>query len=297
MTLTAGKILKEAIHQLQWQELKDITSIIGMRNDISNEVYHGMKSYLSRSLLMDFDKSPYTYWAKHINTDRAKKDATASMKFGSAFHALILEPDKFNNEFAMLNRKVLLKDVGRDIYENFKKQNEEIEKSGKIILTDSEWRNLFEMKDVFYNNIHAIELIEDSRIENSFFWQDEHSGLLLKARPDILHENMIVDLKTTSDASPLFFQREMVSYGYHVQFAMIRDAIEIIEGRRINNFINIVIETKYPYNMAIYIIDEYAIEEGQRKYKQICLDMKKAIEEDNFPDYGIQKIGLPKWAT
>jgi hypothetical protein len=88
----------------------------------------------------------------------------------------------------------------------------------------------------------------------------------------------------------------MVDYGYHIQFAMIRDAVEIIEGRRINNCINIVIETKYPYNMAIYIIDEFALDEGQVKYKQLCLDLKNAIAENKWSDFGIQEIGLPKWA-
>ena len=33
------------------------------------------------------------------------------------------------------------------------------------------------------------------KYEQSFFWQDPATGLLLKARPDILHEDMIVDLK------------------------------------------------------------------------------------------------------
>ncbi len=88
----------------------------------------------------------------------------------------------------------------------------------------------------------------------------------------------------------------MVDYGYHVQFAMIRDAVEIVEGRRINNCINIVVETKYPFNMAIYIIDEFALDEGHMKYKQLCLDLKNAMAENKWADYGIQTIGLPKWA-
>ena len=146
------------------------------------------------------------------------------------------------------------------------------------------------------DNSAAMDLIRDSRIENSFFWQDEESGLFLKARPDILHENMIVDLKTCSDASPRAYQAEMVRYGYHVQGAMIRDAVEAIEGRRINNVINICVETKYPYNMGIYLLDEDAIDQGQIKYKQILVAIKNAIEHNSFNDYGIQTIGLPKWA-
>jgi hypothetical protein len=32
------------------------------------------------------------------------------------------------------------------------------------------------------------------------------------------------------------------------------------------------------------------------KYKQLCLDLKEAVAENTFNDYGIQTIGLPKWA-
>jgi len=264
--------------------------------DLSNEEYHANKDYISRSSIMDFDKSPYTYWAKHINPDRPKRDSTPQMILGSAFHTLMLEPHLFHEQYDILPPKVLLKDVGRTTYDSFKRREEELLKSSKIMLSDSENIKLGNMRMAVERNSSAMKLIENARIENSFFWRDAHSGLNLKCRPDILHENMIVDLKTTSSASSRHFQREMVDYGYHVQFAMIRDAVEIVEERRINNCINIVIETTYPFNMAIYIIDEFALEEGHMKYKQICLDLKNAITENKWADYGIQTIGLPKWA-
>jgi len=291
MSITAELIIKEALKSLGEPTLSRCET------NLTNEEYHENKFYISRSAIMDFDKSPYTYWAKHLNPFRPKKDATPQMQMGSAFHTLILEPHTFTDIYGIAPPKVLLKDVGREVYDDFKKAAEELEKSGKIVLSQEDWQVLCEMEKKVKSNEQAMQLICDSRIENSFFWQDDHSGLLLKARPDILHENMIVDLKTTSDASPRAFQNEMVKYGYHIQFAMIRDAVEKIEDRRISNFINIVIETKYPYNMAIYIIDEFAVDEGQVKYKNICLDLKHSLEENSFNDYGIQTIGLPKWAT
>ena len=63
--------------------------------------------------------------------------------------------------------------------------------------------------------------------KNHFSWKDEDSGLIVKARPDVLHDNMIVDLKTIRDASVHSYQRDMVDGWYHVQGAMIRDAVRI----------------------------------------------------------------------
>jgi PDDEXK-like domain of unknown function (DUF3799) len=271
----------------------------GVYPNITNEEYHANKDYISRSALMDFEKSPYTYWAKHINPDRPIRESTPAMILGSSFHTLILEPDLWGDIYTVMPRKVLLRDVGREEYDANEHRIEATRQnlSKKIIITHDCYDTLIEMEKKVLSNKQAMQLLENARIENSFFWQDEHSGLNLKCRPDVLHDNMIIDLKTTSNASPRAFQREMVDYGYHIQFAMIRDAIEIVEGRRINNCINIVIETKYPYNMAIYIIDGFALDEGEFKYRQICLDLKNAIEENKWQDYGIQTISLPKWAT
>ena len=271
--------------------------VLGCYHHITNEVYHADKNYLSRSSLMDYDKSPYTYWAKHINPNRPKKESSPQMEMGSAFHKMILEPNTLQDEFVVLPEPVLLKDVGREKYDAYKRAMADIENTNKIVIPFKTYLDLDAMRLRIHKHERAMELINGARIENTFLWQDEHSGLLLKARPDILHDNMIVDLKTCSDASPRAYQAEMVRYGYHVQGAMIRDAVEAIEGRRINNVINICIETKYPYNMAIYIIDEFAIDEGQVKYKNILLDLKNAIGHNSYQDYGIQTIGLPRWAT
>lgn len=276
----------------------------GIYVDLSNEQYHNHKESISRSALMDFAISPYTYWAKHLNPNRPKKEPTTQMQLGSAFHTYCLEPSKFweiyNVELEHFTLKHLTELFGKEkakhLFNEQKITESLIEKENKIIITHKEYHAMKNMLDKITCNDYAIKLLTNARIENSFFWVDEDSGLLLKARPDILHENMIVDLKTCADASPRGFQRAMVEGGNHIQGAMIRDAVEKLEGRRINTVINICIENKYPHNMGIYIIDEEAIDAGHMKYKQLCLDMKEAFISNTFTDYGVQQIGLPKWA-
>lgn len=260
---------------------------------MTNEDYHGSWGY-SRSSLMEFDISPYNYWAKYLAPGAPSREIkTEATMFGNAFHTLILEPHKFTDEFYIAPARVLLKDVGREIYDNYKNEIEKNEH--KKLISREDWQILCAMEDRLKNH-QAIELIEKGRYENSFFWEDKDSKLILKARPDILHKNMIIDLKTCADASPKAFQSSMVKYGYHVQGAMIRDAVEIVEGRRIDTVINICIKTSYPYNIGIYIIDEDALNSAQEKYKQLCVDLRNAIETGDFPDFGVHTIGLPKWA-
>src|SRR5260221_14129750 len=118
----------------------------GVFTNLSNEEYHADKNSISRSALMDFDKSGYTYWAKHLNPDRPKKDATKQMELGTAFHTLILEPAIFEKTYVVKPNPVFLKHDGREAYEAYKKLLVYFETCGSIILSVDEWDNLMAMK-------------------------------------------------------------------------------------------------------------------------------------------------------
>lgn len=268
----------------------------GIYPNLSNEDYHADKSSLSRSSIKDFSRNPYYYQAMHLNADRPAKKSTPEMIFGSAFHTLILEPQDFKNIYAIEPERVLLKDVGRIAYDAYKAECEELEKTKKIVLNADEFSTLVAMENALTRDPRIELLFQGGEIEKSFFWKDEKSGLMVKARPDILQENAIIDLKTIADASPNSFQRAMVDGWYHVQGAMIRDAVRILENRNINNIINVCVEKKYPYCVGIYIIDEEALNHGEAKYKDLLLNMKSCIINNDFKDYEIRTIGLPKWA-
>ena len=269
----------------------------GVYTDLSSEAYHGDKESISRSALMDFNKCPRKYWAKHLNPDRPEEEAKPSWVFGTAFHTLILEPHLFDATYFIMPEKVLLKNVGREAYDLYKKIEKEAEScESKVVLAWNDYECLLAMRDALYSNYRVKGLIEGAIYESSYFWKDPHSGLMLKSRPDILHSNMYVDLKTIDDASPENFQREMVKYGYHIQAALVKDGVKQVENRDLSACINICVEKTYPHLPAIYIIDDFALEAGHVKYKQLCLDLKNARETNEYSDYGIQTISLPKWA-
>lgn len=265
-------------------------------SELSNEAYHSDTESLSRTAIMEFRKSPFNYWAKYLNPDRPKKETKESWEIGKAFHVLMLEPELFESTYVIEPEKVLLKDVGREKYDEYKNIIAEIELSGKKSISPDDFARLNAMRSSIINHPEAFQLINDAIYEQSYVWKDEHSGLMVKCRPDILHDNMIVDLKTCSDASPRSFQREMVLYGYHIQGAMVREGIKQLAGKDIQTVINVVVETSYPHNTAIYIIDEYALEIGHQQFKQALLDIKSAKEYNIYESYATQTISLPRWA-
>lgn len=280
--------------------------MIGVYKDLSIEEYHGHTESISRSGLMAFRKSPKHYWSEYLNPDRPPKEATEAMIFGNAFHTYILEPEQFKSRYFVKPEQQLLKDLiemfgkedGRLKFDSQKADLEDfmLKSRDKVLLSDKQMTTLQFMKQSLENHPQAWNTVEGGIYEQSYFWEDKESGILCKARPDILHSNMIIDLKTTVDASPSGFQRAIVSGGYHLQGAMQIDAIQECSGIKIDTFICLAIEKIYPFSIGVYILDEDAITKGRAEYLKLLVSLKSAREYNSYPGYETQTMGLPVWA-
>jgi exodeoxyribonuclease VIII len=268
----------------------------GIYTNMTNEEYHNDKDSISRSKLLDLQISPYNYWALHLNPNRPSRKSSVSMDIGQAYHDLILQPELFSEQYATEPKRVLLKDSGRESYDNYKSTLNALEVSGKKILSSKDHITLLEMWDVLKKNTQAFELISGATYEQSHFWINKETGLLMKCRPDILHRNMVVDFKTTKDASRRAFQNAIAQYGYHIQSAIIQDGIRETEQRKIDNFIFVCQEKIYPYQVGIYILDEEALDTGHNEYKALLSDLNRCIRNNCWPGLEPQNIGLPRWA-
>lgn len=268
----------------------------GIYPDLSNEDYHN-DSAISRSGIKLFCESPYKYWAEYLNPARPAKKTTDAMEFGSALHAFILEHETFHKYYVIEPKKVLLKDVGRDEYEDYKLKIDLMKSDNRIVLSCQEWDLLTNMKLALQNHEQAWDLIEGAQYEQSYFWRDEHSGLMVKCRPDILRENCIIDLKTCASADSRTYQKTMYLDALHIQGAMCREGVKQLTGFDIPTVINICVEKTYPYQVAIKIISHSALEAGHMKFKQALLDMKACIADNKWSSYEPEEVDLPAWAN
>lgn len=266
----------------------------GIYTDLTSEQYHGEKSSLSRSSILDFKRNQRKYWAKHLDPNRPPAEIKESWEFGTAFHTLILEPHLFEQNYFIMPPKVLKRD-NEELFNVYKAAEKEAETTQKKVLSLREYENLQAMRNSLYGNKRAKKLIEAAIYESSYFWQDEHSQLTLKCRPDIVHPHMIVDLKTIDEATEYNIQRDTFKYGYNIQMAMIRDGIEKLTGNRIDNFILLCVEKTYPYCIGIVIIDSSVIEDAHFEYKNLLLDLKACRESNEWADYPVITITKPQW--
>jgi exodeoxyribonuclease VIII len=120
-----------------------------------------------------------------------------------------------------------------------------------------------------------------------------------KARPDFLREgHLIVDVKSTDDASYRAFQRSLANFQYHVQAAFYLDGASAVLGQNFNEFVVLAVEKDPPYAVNTFLLDEAMINEGRALYRRALQMLKCCMEAKVFPAYPDQlvNISLPAWA-
>jgi exodeoxyribonuclease VIII len=272
-------------------KLDDTASLTkaGIIQGISIEEYHRHAS-VSKSQLDQMAKSPAHYLAS-LTTPRKE---TAAMRVGALFHGLVLEPERVKIAVAPVCDK-RTKD-GKATWEAFCLEN-----AGAEIVTADEGEMLNGMVASVRAHPAASALLSGPGIaEGSAWWADEQSGELCRCRPDFYRPDLgiIVDLKSTEDASQIEFARSIAKYNYNVQSAFYQDGVEAATGDFIKGFVFVAVEKKAPYAVAVYQLDMQGVEAGRATYKRLLLDLAGCKAAGSFPGYSdrIETISMPAWS-
>jgi exodeoxyribonuclease VIII len=141
-------------------------------------------------------------------------------------------------------------------------------------------------------------VLANARTEVSLFANGE-DGVLRKARIDALPEsgNVIVDIKSCQSADPDLMAKSVVSYRYDVQAAYYLDICKLL-GIDKTEFLFVCVEKQPPYAVAVYALDQDAIEWGRKQYQRDLALIKHCEAEDHWPSFtqDITTLALPAWA-
>lgn len=261
---------------------------LGIHANISNHDYHSGPG-LSRSAIMEFRNTPRHYYDKYLSPHKIAKESTASMQLGSAVHTAVLEPDLFFQQYALKPECDRRTKIGKEIYENFCAAN-----IGKTVITQEIYDKVLKMREAVLREYK--HYLDGAYIEYSMYWEEKNTGILCKSRPDISHPNVILDLKTTSDASPLAFGREAENYGYFLQSAMIQDGLFNITNKFVDEFYMVCVEVDEPHYTITHQLSVEAIEEARDEFLLHLGTYKKCFEENYWPGYESSIIYRPPYA-
>lgn len=256
-----------------------------MFREMSAAVYHA-HSAISKSGLDQIAKSPAHYYAWCTQ----KPEPTADMIFGTALHAAVLEPKLFEKDFVKEPKVNKRTDAGKAEIAKF---HELCKAEGKTVLDDDDFALIEKMRDLLLKHPYVRGLLDTSAIEQSMFWTDEKTGVECKGRVDLLTDGLIVDLKSTKDASLEVFKKSVVDFRYNVQNAMYsRGAGTIL--RKPHDFLFIAIEKVEPHPIVFYNLDAESIRHGAELLDRDLLVYARCKANNSFLD--VQTISLPYWA-
>lgn len=272
------------------KELEKKNELKGLQ-DLSPELYHNrLCPGISKSHLQEILKSPehYQEWLKNPKTSPA-------MEFGSACHTAVLEPELFKERFAHYPNTPEFE--GRSKAAIQARLEFDQAHSGKTILDLEDFQRIGCILESVYSDDNASKLLKGLK-EKSFFWTDQKTGILCKARPDVLNvENLVMtDFKTISDSSLETFERSVANYGYYIQAAFYSEGVNQYLQKEIQDFVFVCVESKAPYKVKIRRLSDQAIELGKLHYEDALAKYKHYSSSNLWKEAStIEEASLPSW--
>lgn len=217
-----------------------------------------------------------------------KMAPTDAMDLGSATHLAVLQPE--------LAATMIIQGPADRRGKKWKEAQEAAE--GKILLIERDYNTCMSMRDAVWQSPAISSVISGAgtTYEQSAFW--ELNGWKCKCKVDVAKPNVIIDLKTSSDASPRGFSQSVAKYGYHQQAASYSYGWSVASGQKIDHFVFLVVEKSPPWAVAIYVLDQASLAEGWASYLAAIKLHDECVKREYFPAYPAEKVllGIPPYA-
>ena len=253
---------------------------------ISNEEYHS-RDELSASQIKKLLDNPYEFL-------HPKPMSGKNLDIGSALHKLVLERQDFDKEFAVAPDVNKRTKAGKAKLAEFEEAN-----AGKTVVTQSDYDLCDNMARAVMDSPSS-NILQGGVAEASFFSQID--GVPVRCRPDYYNEELgiVIDVKTTDDASPDAFQKAIANFGYYIQAPFYLDTLRAA-GYKADTFLFVVVSKKEPHMVGFYQIDPISMDFGRAEYKR-AFEIYKNIDQYDVPYFKdmsngevVQTLTLPNW--
>lgn len=169
------------------------------------------------------------------------------------------------------------------------------EAAGKIVLDAEDMATVRECAESVGQCAEASELLRTSaHRESTLVWETE-ARTPCKARLDAWGDGIVVDIKTTTDASPDGFARHAYDLGYHLQAAWYVDGLEAVTGWKAS-FYFVAVE-KDSRLVTVHHATHDFLQRGREAYERALAQFESAWESGVWPGYapGIHDLDVPEW--
>lgn len=239
--------------------------------------YHAINAVSASILKRLHESSP-----AHVKADPFTP--TAAMDNGSALHCLVLEPQHFEARFYSRPKVDGRTKAGKEAIAQASVENE-----GKTGIAADDMESIRLAGAAIQAHPFVAPLLSDSKREVSLIWEDAEIGTLCKARLDLLAGTTIGDLKTTRNAHPSFFTREIrFERAYWLQGAWYYRGARAL-GLTIEEFTFIAIELFRPFGVTLHTMDEPELISIQPKIVPLAEQWAECTRTGVYPAYAPMK--------
>jgi hypothetical protein len=215
---------------------------------------------------------------------------TPQQTIGRYVHAAVLDPAHLADEFAVWDGDRRDKD-----YKAFAAANAE-----KTILRAAELEDAHGMIDVLRHHRGVQDLLTGAATEYTIQWTDPTTGLPCKARLDLHKPGLLADLKTTRSVEIRRFGADIARYLYHGQMAHYAAGIEATTGAAPRQVTLIAVESKPPYDVAIFPLSAESVAVGLDLRDGLLYRLKECMDTNTWPGrypapVELNNTNLPPW--
>lgn len=258
----------------------------GIHPDLSDADYRATDA-VSVSTLKRFAEAPAKAHVSRADTD--------AMRAGRLIHSAVLEAWSFD---ALYQRT----ELDRRGTKAWQEEETAALSAGRQLVKAAEWEQAAAIRDAVLAHPVARDLLAPGlEAEASIFWTDAATGLACRARADGIRraDRMVVDVKTTVDASPDEFSRGAAKWRHHWQEAFYRAGLAAAPGGfAVDRFVFIAVERERPHLLGLYELSPSALMQGEREVMAALAEYAECKRTDTWPGYAEQvlMLDLPAWA-
>lgn len=244
-------------------------------------------------------RSPAHYKAeKDGKTPPPSAQKQKSFDVGDAFHAAVLEPQRYAKQFVQYPEDCL---GGKGMRARRTEFEEKVEAKGQTILTGDDFKLVDAMAKAVWDHPDASQLLnEDGLTEVTGYFIEPVHNVPCKFRVDYLNKKRGVSIDLKSDATdvrPKKWRNRAFDLDYHIQGGFYNYGLERITMTTHLTFIFIAVEKEYPHGVYVYEMDNEMITYGQIEAMKAIKVYAECLATDVWPCYppGIHTLALPGW--
>lgn len=253
-------------------------------HDLPSAEYHACSALGSSTVRALLTSTPAHALYKLQHGEQSEAQA-----LGTAVHCAVLTPQLYSAEIAISPECDRRTKDGKETYARF------LHSVGSRTVISLKQQEIVDRVWGAINECRTTKALLDrcQQRELSLFHLDKCAT---KARLDAYSRGIVIDVKTTRDASRAAFERSISAYGYGIQAAHYRRVMEGV-NLAFTDFIFIVVETEPPFGTAVYAMEDEVMDLYDPQVEQALTDWTLCQETQTFRAYPdeIQKVSVPRW--